>query len=399
MSTTQIVSARAFGKLATASVALFVLSAPLFLTSCEKSTAQAEGKANAFFEINADGELIRPTGYRTWVYVGTPLTPNDMNGGAATFPEFHSVYIDPVSYDHYRTTGEFPDGTILVKEMSLVGSKTASSGAGYFMGEFSGLEATIKSKEHFPDAPGNWAYFTFTNPKEGTLADKTKAHPSSSCNACHETQAQDDFVFTQYYPVLRAAKGVGDEVVPENGAERTASNPEGTAAISDADAEASAEQPAVDPQWLPTAETPEVDLEVPLEREALFAYLKEGKYKDFPAKETDMHPSVGPHLDYSWPVRVFMNKIVADSMTAGNDQHPKGSVVIKELFDNDKNLTGWAVMAKTHDDTDMGKGWYWTEFTSAVDATKEVGGGNGVPGCFGCHFAGKDMVRSHFPLK
>ena len=29
--------------------------------------------------FNAAGELIRPEGYREWVYVGTPLTPNDMN--------------------------------------------------------------------------------------------------------------------------------------------------------------------------------------------------------------------------------------------------------------------------------------------------------------------------------
>ena len=45
--------------------------------------------------FNQKGELIRPTGYREWIYVGAPLTPNDMNNGKAAFPEFHNVYIDP----------------------------------------------------------------------------------------------------------------------------------------------------------------------------------------------------------------------------------------------------------------------------------------------------------------
>jgi len=30
--------------------------------------------------------------------------------------------------------------------------------------------------------------------------------PYEACSACHEAIAADDFVFTQFYPVLRAAK-------------------------------------------------------------------------------------------------------------------------------------------------------------------------------------------------
>lgn len=59
-----------------------------------------------------DGRLLQPTGYRKWIYVGTPLTPHDMNDGKAAFPEFHSVYINPSAYDQYKQTGEFPDGTV-----------------------------------------------------------------------------------------------------------------------------------------------------------------------------------------------------------------------------------------------------------------------------------------------
>ena len=81
-----------------------------------------------------DGELQRPTGYREWVYVGTPVTPNEMNGGKAAFPEHHNVYIDPKSWAYWKETGVFRDGTILVKELVSVGSKAAVSGQGYFQG-------------------------------------------------------------------------------------------------------------------------------------------------------------------------------------------------------------------------------------------------------------------------
>ncbi len=166
--------------------------------------------AGEYYTIK-DGELQRPTGYREWVYVGTPLTPNELNDGKAAFPEFHNVYIDPESWAHWKKTGEFRDGTILMKELISVGTKTAVSGKGYFMGEFVGLEATIKSKQHFPDEPGNWAYYSFSSKDHKTLSETAKPFPAAACNACHAGAAKDDFVFTQFYPVLSAGKGAGEK--------------------------------------------------------------------------------------------------------------------------------------------------------------------------------------------
>jgi len=170
-------------------------------------TAQAE--ENAFTIKN--GELQRPMGYREWIYVGTPVTPNDMNDGKAAFPEHHNVYIDPKSWSYWKEKGEFRDGTILMKELVSVGSKAAVSGKGYFQGEFIGLEATIKSKAHFPDEPGNWAYYSFSSKDHKSLTKTAKPFPTASCNACHAGAAADDFVFTQYYPVLGKGKGTGEK--------------------------------------------------------------------------------------------------------------------------------------------------------------------------------------------
>ena len=66
--------------------------------------AKTQASNTPAVSFTAAGELQRPTGYRKWIYVGTPLTPNDMNDGQAAFPEFHSVYINPQAYDQYEKT-------------------------------------------------------------------------------------------------------------------------------------------------------------------------------------------------------------------------------------------------------------------------------------------------------
>jgi hypothetical protein len=199
-------------------LAAIVAVLTVFLIPVDEVVAEHHEASVATFD--SDGNLLRPTGYREWVFVGTPVTPNELNNGMAPFPEFHAVYIDPVSWAHYKKTGAFRDGTVLVKELISVGSKAATSGAGYFMGEYLGLEAAVKSKKQSPDEPGNWTYYSFTtpgSPMEGDemrkkmhagapLKDKATAFPTAVCASCHVASAAEDMVFTQFYPVLRAAK-------------------------------------------------------------------------------------------------------------------------------------------------------------------------------------------------
>ena len=175
--------------------------------SANNTTSEATASVDLpKYEFDEDGALKRldADNYRRWIYVGTPLTPNDMNEPEAAFPEFHNVYIHPDDYNYWQKNGEWQDGTILVKELVLVGKKQEVSGNGYFMGDFTGLEVTIKDKKKYPNEPGNWAYYSFGH--EYPLADVAMPFPTAACNTCHEASAEDDFVFTQDYPILRAAK-------------------------------------------------------------------------------------------------------------------------------------------------------------------------------------------------
>ena len=151
------------------------------------------------------GELMMPRNYRQWVFVGAPVTPNDMNNGKAAFPEFHHVYIDPASFAAYKKSGKFPNGTVIVKELADVGAKSSASGNGYFAGEFIGVAASVKDAKRFAKEPGNWAFFSFMGDGGKGLA-RTKEQATTALNALHPQNAAEDLVFTQHYPVLRAAK-------------------------------------------------------------------------------------------------------------------------------------------------------------------------------------------------
>ena len=160
-------------------------------------------------QFNASGKLIRPQGWREWIFVGSPVTPNSLNGGAAPFPEFHTVYIDPESWAHYKKTGKFREGTMFAKELTLVGDTSATSGVGFFNGKLQGFEIAHKDSSRYSSDSGGWAYYAFGHHDE-PYADSTAAMPTAACAACHTASAVEDMVFTQYYPILNVAKGAGE---------------------------------------------------------------------------------------------------------------------------------------------------------------------------------------------
>jgi hypothetical protein len=157
-------------------------------------------------EYTAAGDLILPKHFETWVFLGSPFTPNTLNGGEANFPEFHNVYIEPVSYAMYKKTGKFPEGTILFKELQLTlpkqfpdGSRTEPSGRGFFPGALNGADVAVKDSKRYA-ATGGWGYYNFNHhePKAATA----KLRPKEECGFCHMASAKKDGVWTQFYPRL-----------------------------------------------------------------------------------------------------------------------------------------------------------------------------------------------------
>jgi len=179
------------------------IATALLLGSLKHSNAQTQTKSRYLPEYTASGELILPKDFHEWVYVGSPLTPNALNGGEANFPEFHNVYIEPGSYEIYKKTGEFPEGTIFFKELQLIlpaqnpdGSRTEPSGRGYFPGPFNGADATVKDSRRFA-ATNGWGYFNFNHHEPKAMTARLKA--KDECAFCHIANAKKDEVWTQFY--------------------------------------------------------------------------------------------------------------------------------------------------------------------------------------------------------
>lgn len=159
-------------------------------------------------QFNRKGELLQPQGFRQWVFIGSPLTPNALNGGAAGFPEYHNVYVEPAVYAHYLEHGRWPEGTVMVKELQLVkagtfddGSRTEASGRGYFPGTPNGMDVSVKDSKRFAETNG-WGFFNFGH-HAPPYAASAAAAPVESCAGCHIASAHEDMVFVDFYQQLK----------------------------------------------------------------------------------------------------------------------------------------------------------------------------------------------------
>lgn len=198
-------SARIFSRTAAAGV---IFAAALATVATSSSTA-ASATPDWGPKWTSNGDLLLPTGYHQWVFLGSPLTPHALNGDKAAFPEYHNVYIQPQAYAIYRETGEFPEGTILLKELQLTmpgthedGSRNEVSGRGYFPAATNGIDISVKDSRRFKDTQ-NWGFFNFGH-HAPPYAKTAAALPADACAGCHIANATD-MVFKRFYaPILDA---------------------------------------------------------------------------------------------------------------------------------------------------------------------------------------------------
>jgi len=169
------------------------------LASATLLASDAVAPAPQFAEGN---QLVRPEGYRGWVYLSSGL---GMSYGVKTYdehPDFTNVFIKPEAYREYVKTGEFPDGTVLVLEIRSSENSGSINKGGQYQNRLVGIEASVKDTKRFPE---KWAYFSFVGDDRTPLA-QAKAFPKDACWKCHNEHAATDNVFLQFYPALREAR-------------------------------------------------------------------------------------------------------------------------------------------------------------------------------------------------
>src|SRR3954470_11448794 len=96
-----------------------------------RSAAPPARKADNFSPyVTKDGGISRPTNYRetflhlgSWAVATKPGKPVD---------EMHNVYARPEDVRAYRRDGQFPDGAVLVKDVTRVGSAKLTTGESHW---------------------------------------------------------------------------------------------------------------------------------------------------------------------------------------------------------------------------------------------------------------------------
>jgi len=167
-------------------------------------------------QYNAAGELLRPVGFETWVFVGANLGLT-YKGEPKPEPDdeqYHNVFMKPDAYREYAKTQKFPDKAVFVIDLRTKAIKDTNPNPmgelinGSFNDERTGLLTAVKDLNH-PRPPGSktpWAYYIF-DMKDNKMPDAAKAQPAANCEHCHSTvNANTDNVWVQFYPILRDMK-------------------------------------------------------------------------------------------------------------------------------------------------------------------------------------------------
>jgi Cytochrome P460 len=160
--------------------------------------------------FNADGSVNLPTGYRQWFHIGTRFKPigiNILDFLPTKTPEIFNAYVEPKAMSVFEATGKWPEGTQIVKEFSTVKTGencdektslcTTELGTGIYEAGFIGLGMMVKDRQRFPNAPGNWGFFSFGH-KPPPYDPTSVLQSEAKCAACHVKLAADtDYVISK----------------------------------------------------------------------------------------------------------------------------------------------------------------------------------------------------------
>ena len=130
----------------------------------------------------ASGDLIPPKDYREWVFLSSGLDMNYSSASGKTDPMgqvFDNVFVDPASWAAFKTSGRWPDKTVMVKESRVAGGQASINQAGHFQTEqVMGTELHVLDRARFN---GGWGFFASAKGEPARLIPH-----AASCYSCHQ---------------------------------------------------------------------------------------------------------------------------------------------------------------------------------------------------------------------
>jgi len=162
----------------------------------------AADSSSAASVVDAGGNLRVPQDYRTtYQLLGSWAIAADEGRGSK---EVHTVLASPGSIEAYRKDGNFPDGTVLVKEVFKTATKELTTGTVSRADQLKGWFVMVRDSagRH----PGNalwgdgwgWSWFDAADPSKSK-----SANYMFECKSCHVPAQASDWVYVDGYPALK----------------------------------------------------------------------------------------------------------------------------------------------------------------------------------------------------
>jgi hypothetical protein len=185
-------------------LALVVTGMVMAALAIRMSRSQASEGGTPAPQFTADGKLVRPEGYRRWVYVSSGLGMSYSQQASDSMQMFTNVFVNPSSYDYFLAHGTWPDKTIFVLELYGSASQGSINKHGNYQKDFMGLDVEVLNKKRFAD---KWAYYGFD---ANETAASANTPGQNVCWQCHDQNAAVEHSFVQFYPeLLKVAKAKG----------------------------------------------------------------------------------------------------------------------------------------------------------------------------------------------
>ena len=152
--------------------------------------------------VDANGNLRVPADYRTvYQFLGSWAVAAEQGQGSK---EMHVVYASPGTISAYRQNGQFPDGSVLVKEVFETTTGAMTTGNVSHAKTLKGWFVMMKDRKNsHPDNKlwgdgWGWSWFDAAMPSK-----TTSTNYKVDCQPCHVPAQASDWIYVQGYPALK----------------------------------------------------------------------------------------------------------------------------------------------------------------------------------------------------
>ena len=177
--------------------------------STYSEASDAKGGGDTFSTlVGPAGEISYPKDFPNgFTFIGTWAV-----AGGDGVADMHSVYTRPQDVAAFRQSGKWPDGAVIIKEVSATIGASHTTGKAFWASETTTWFLMIKDTQgRFKSNPlwgDGWGWAQF-DPKNTSRQIATNY--KSDCQQCHVPVRNNDWIYTYAYPALG---GLGQKAIP-----------------------------------------------------------------------------------------------------------------------------------------------------------------------------------------